>query len=358
MIYRSIVRPLLFRLSPERAHHFALGGLRVANAVAPLRSLLAATCGVPSRMFSPVELWGLEFRHPIGLAAGFDKNAVVPRALEALGFGFVEVGGITARPQAGNPTPRIFRLPDDRALINRMGLPNDGVERTVARLARQSTTIPRFANVAPSTGVGHELEDLARDFETTLERVLPYVDGVSVNISCPNTPDGASFRRTDPLFFLLARLSKLRDRIRGELETNAVKPLLLKVSPDADEEERHAVVEVVARGLVDGLVVANTTLTRPSTLRSSMALTSERGGLSGAPLFATTVSLVDFYARAMESRVPIVAVGGVGSPDDVRKLLDAGASLVEVYTAFVYEGPRMVRRWTKRLAAMAPSTMP
>ena len=351
MSYRSLLRPLLFRMDPETAHHWALGALRFASAVSPLRSLIKAIYKPDPEGMSQ-EIWGFRFEHPVGLAAGFDKDARVIPALESLGFAFIEVGAISSQARPGNPRPRIFRLPDDQGLINRMGLCNDGARAIASRLSQiKRPGVPVFANIVKTADLDGDAATMAADYVETLEAVLPWVDGFTVNVSCPATPNLKTLGRQDAMFELLKRLKEARDR--GVLEHGGPKrPLILKVSPDVDDEESAAIVAAAAEGLLDGLVLTNTTTTRPESLKAPQSVTSEKGGLSGQPLFNLAHSRVKAFADATNGSVPIIAVGGISNAEQAKAMLDAGASLVEVYTAFVYAGPSLIKTIVNDLKSM------
>lgn len=338
MLYRSLLRPLLFSLDPETAHHLAMRGLRIASALPPARALCGALYGVETPSLAQ-EIWGLHFANPIGLAAGFDKNALAVPALSRLGFGFLEVGAVSYEARPGRPRPRIFRLPDDRGLINRMGLPNDGVVAIRKRLeGAGARRVPVFANVVKAADVEGDIATMAADFVRTLEHILPAVDGFTVNVSCPASPNLKAFGRQEAMFELLERLKETRDA--GVAACDGVfRPLILKVSPDVDDEESAAIVSAADRGLLDGLVLTNTTTQRPSALKAPASTTEEMGGLSGQPLHDIALRRVRAFAEATGGRTPIIGVGGIASVEQALAMLEAGASLVEVYTGFVYEGP-------------------
>ncbi len=346
MVYRSLIRPLLFRMDPEEAHHLALKALRWAGRF-PLSAAVSLMFEnrVPSR---PVGLWGMTFRNPVGLAAGFDKEARVVPGLERLGFGFLEVGAVSSVPRPGNPRPRIFRLPDDRGLINRMGLPNAGAQATAQRLAAVSPRVPVFANIVKTADLEGSLDEMAEDYEKTLRILFPHVSGFTVNISCPASPELRDFGGEEAMARLLGGLGALRDRLTKEHDA-PFKPLILKVSPDVDERERAVIVEAAQSGLLDGLVLTNTTTRRPHGLKASATVTEERGGLSGAPLFPIALAQVGWFAEKLEGRVPIIGVGGIDGPDKARQMMNAGADLLEVFTGFIYEGPSLIRRIVRAL---------
>ncbi len=334
MLY-ALFRALLFRLPPEQAHRAALRALHAMVAMpggaAALRALTAAS--------HPVRVLGLDFANPVGLAAGFDKNAEHVAVLAALGFGFIEVGSVTARPWPGNPTPRLFRLPADRALINRMGLNNQGAEAVAARLGAPHA-VPLFVNVAKTPDPALEGAAAIDDYAETVRRLAPYADAVVLNVSCPNSGDGRTFEEPAALDPLL--VAALAARGAGG------PPLLVKISPDLDRGLLREVVEVAEAHGVDGFTATNTTVHREG-LRTPPGRLSAigRGGLSGVPLHPRALSTVAAL-RALTAR-PIVGVGGVDGPDTARALLDAGAQLVQLYTGFIYRGPTVVRRIVKGL---------
>lgn len=345
MFYKALLRPILFRLDPERAHHVGLWFLKLASALPPLRWLLAL-CYRRRRASLRQTIWGLDFPAPIGLAAGFDKNACAVPALASLGFGFVEIGAVSAEGRPGNPKKRIFRLKDDQGIINRMGLPNDGAEVIGRRLAGlPAQPVPVFANIVKTSDLEGDTATMAADYVKTMRAILPHVDGVTVNVSCPATPELRTLGRQEAMFELLEALSATRE----EVAPGTGKPILLKVSPDIDDEERDVIVAACEKGLLDGLVLTNTTTTRPDDLRAPSTVTAERGGLSGRPLFPRALEHVRWFAETTGGKVPIVGVGGIFGPDDARAMLDAGAWLVEVYTGFVYEGPSLPRRIVEAL---------
>ncbi len=327
-LYR-IARPLLFALEPERAHALAVWAL--ANGLAG-RARAAEPPSLAVRAF------GRDFPNPVGLAAGFDKDARAMRGALALGFGFVEAGTVTPLPQPGNPRPRLFRLEEDEAVINRLGFNGRGLDSFAARMRARPAGI-----VGANVGRNKDTADEVADFETGVERLAPLADYVTVNISSPNTPGLRDLQRASALAALLDRLKAARAR------SGATTPLLVKVAPDLDEDERRAVAETVMAAGIDGLIVGNTTLDRPVTLRSRHA--TEAGGLSGAPLLArSNAVLADFY-RLTGGRLLLVGCGGVASGADAYAKIRAGATLVQLYTALVFAGPGLVADIKRGLAA-------
>jgi dihydroorotate dehydrogenase len=358
-LYRALVRPVLFRAGDAEAMHaHVLSGLAWLSRHPVLTRGLRAACalGMPGEPGLEREVFGLRFPTPIGLAAGFDKNAVAIPALAALGFGFVEVGTITRHAQPGNPRPRLFRLPAEAALINRMGFNNEGAEAVAARLARLARLPPAAIPIGISIGKSKvaPLEEAAADYLAALDQLHPYGDYFAVNVSSPNTPELRTLQERDRLDMLLASLTaRLSERARAEGRASA-KPLLVKVSPDLDEAALAAVVEVSLTRGAAGLIAVNTTIARASLGTDiAPALRAEPGGLSGRPLRARALEVVRVLARLAGDRLPIIGCGGITTVDDARRMLDAGATLLQLYTGFIYEGPLLARRLARGLSAAA-----
>lgn len=324
----SAVLPLLRRIDPERAHDVALTALRLG---------LAGRDTSADDLRLAVRVLGTTFRNPIGLAAGFDKNAVALAPLARLGFGFVEAGTVTPRPQSGNARPRLFRLREDRAIINRMGFNNAGIDAFVRRLAAFSRgLVPVGANV----GINKEGADPERDYPALIAAAAPQADYLVINVSSPNTPGLRDLQAE-------ARLRSILQAVAEAVPERP--PLFVKISPDLSEEGIASVVETALAGDAQGLIVSNTTITRPADLRSAHA--RETGGLSGPPLFALSTAALRQAARQAAGRLILIGVGGIASGRDVLAKLRAGASLVQVYTAFAYEGPALIARLKRELLA-------
>ena len=347
-VYRHLLRPALFRLDAERAHTLTLGGLAVA-------SRAASRVGPRARRPAVGAAWvlGIDFPSRIGVAAGLDKDGVALRAWPLLGFGFVEVGTVTARAQPGNPRPRLFRLPADEAVVNRMGFNNAGAAALAARLERLGPlSVPLGISLGKSKVT--PVEDAVEDYLTSLRLLHRYADYVAVNVSSPNTPGLRSLQ--DP-----AALTALVDALVAESRALAAggrpAPLLVKVAPDLSREALEELVDVCLGHGVSGVIATNTTLDR-SGLRTAGGAAGESGGLSGRPLAARAAEVVRLVAAQAGDRLPVIGVGGVRGPVDALRLVDAGASLVQVYTGLVYEGPAMVRRVARALGSVptpAPS---
>lgn len=331
-----LIRAFLAALPAETAHGLTIRALAAG---------LGPSADDPDDPVLATTVAGLRFANPIGLAAGFDKNGQVPDAMLRLGFGFVEVGSVTPRPQPGNPRPRVFRLRPDRAVINRLGFNNHGMAAVAARLARRGRAGPGVLGV--NVGANKDAVDRVEDYVTGIDRFARLADYLTVNISSPNTPGLRALQSRAALDDLLARVIAARD---GAAAGGPPTPLFLKIAPDLTDEDARDIADVALARAVDGLIVSNTTLARPDTLTSPHR--GQAGGLSGRPLFtASTRVLADMY-RLTEGRLPIVGVGGVSSGGDAYAKIRAGASLVQLYTALVYEGPGLVGRIKRELASL------
>ena len=341
-LYR-LARPLLFALPPERAHAVTLRALRLAGLVPPLRALLRA---VSRPVRDPVELLGLRFPNRVGLAAGYDKDGVAVAGLAALGFGHVEIGTVTPGPQPGNPRPRLFRLVEDRAVINRLGFPSQGAERVAVRLRRRPAGVVVGVNLAKQRDT--PLERALEDYLGLLERFAPLADYLTVNVSSPNTPGLRRLEAGEELARLACALVARRDALAA---AGRRVPLLVKLSPDLADEELDESVDALASAGIDGVVVTNTTLSRQG-LRSPVA--RETGGLSGAPLAARAQDVAARTARRAAGRLVVVAAGGIDSAAAAAARRAAGASLLQLYTGLIYRGPALVRQAAAAAAAQPP----
>ena len=323
MLY-SLARPLLFSLDPETAHELTL---RLADA--------ARFFSEPIRK-APVRVMGLDFPNPVGLAAGLDKHAEHVDALAALGFGFVELGGVTPRPQPGNPRPRLFRLPDARAIINRYGLNSVGVEAFVQNLKRARAKAIIGANIGKNKETPNE--QAVEDYARCMEVLYPHVHYLALNVSSPNTKGLRDLQAAEMLSLLLKTLKTRRERLRETHGKNVA--LVLKVSPDLDDAAIDDIAEVVRRERADGLIATNTTVSREGI--AALAHGTEEGGVSGAPLTAPSTEVLRKFSSRLKNEVPLIGVGGIMSGADARAKFDAGASLVQIYSGLVYRGPGLV----------------
>ena len=324
MIYRAI-RSLLFRMDPEDAHEFAVRQMEALQEI-PIALRVIERMG---RSSTPVQALGLTFPSRIGIAAGFDKNARLIPMLSALGFGFVEVGTVTLRPQAGNPRPRLFRYPEHQALINRMGFNNDGADAIAERLrARPRGSVPLFVNVGKNRDVA--LDAAADDYAECYRRVAPHADAAVLNLSSPNTPGLRDLQRPEQLEKLLRSIDKCG-------------PVLVKIAPDLDDGQ-IAEITALCTKMADGMICTNTTLERLPGM-------NEAGGLSGAPLREKSTTVLAKVRRLAGPGYPLIGVGGILSSDDAREKLAAGADLIQIYTGFIYEGPLVARRLSRALVS-------
>lgn len=327
----GLVRPVLFKLDAERAHRLTL---RMLGAM-PSSRLPEDPPGLRTTVA------GLRFSNPVGIAAGFDKNAEALNPLLRLGFGFVEAGTVTPLPQPGNPKPRMFRLTEDQAVINRLGFNNDGLEQALDKFKERAWNRGPRGVTGLNVGANKDSRDRIADYALSVEHAAPFVDYITVNISSPNTPGLRTLQSKDELSGLLGRVIEAR----GHRKT----PIFLKVAPDVtDADIGDIAVAVVAAG-IDGLVVSNTTIARPDTLKSRHA--PETGGLSGRPLMARSTEVLRAFRQATVGAVPLIGVGGIASADDAYRKIRAGASLVQLYTALVYQGPGLVGAIKAGLAA-------
>jgi len=337
MLYRA-VRPLLFALDPEAAHDFSLKSLDALNCLGAVSLAAAALPRIPVRVL------GLDFPNPVGLAAGLDKDGEHVDALAALGFGFLEIGAVTPRPQPGNPRPRVFRLPEAEALINRLGFNSRGLDAAVENLRRSRYRGILGVNIG--TNFDTPNERASEDYLECLRKLHPYASFVTVNVSSPNTKNLRNLQQPGELDLLLAALGAERDRL-AERHGRRV-PLAVKIAPDLEDAGIEAVAGcVVSRG-IDAVIATNTTLSREGV--EHLPASREPGGLSGAPLRARATAVVARLRRALPAKVAIIGVGGIASAADAREKLDAGADLVQLYTALVYRGPGLVGEIVRGLA--------
>jgi len=330
-----IIKPIIHALPPERAHALGLWALS--------HSLVPSARFTPDPMLAQ-NLWGMEFKHPVGLAAGFDKNAEAISALHSQGFCFVEAGTVTPVAQEGNPQPRMFRLKRDQAVINRLGFNNDGLDVFVKNFSAREKTGIAGANI----GKNKDSEDAATDYVKGLVRVYPHADYVTINISSPNTQGLRALQKRESLTQLLTTLMAEKNSLMVRHNKNV--PLLLKIAPDLDAPDLEDVAEVATSLKIDGMIISNTTIKRPRTLQSG--LHGQQGGLSGAPLFALSTEVLSRMYQLTKGSIPLIGVGGISSAEDAYKKIRAGASLTQLYTAIVYQGFGVVRHVAGGLPAL------
>ncbi len=339
----GLARPLLMALNPEQAHKMTLMALKAG--LAPRQK------GADDPRLA-VRLWGHNFPNPVGLAAGFDKNAEVFAPMLGLGFGFVEIGSLTPRPQPGNPLPRLFRLPRDGAVINRLGFNNQGVEDAYGRLEKRLATAEgRDGLVGVNLGKNKDSEDAATDYGIGSDRLSAFADYLVVNVSSPNTPGLRALQSVSELNAIIdAVITNRKEGPKGGLP-----PILVKIAPDLGDEDRADLAafakERVEQGVIGGIIISNTTLARPETLIEKTVV-SEAGGLSGKPLFQPSTEMLSEFYRETAGTVPLIGVGGIASGADAYAKIRAGASLVQLYSALIYQGPGLVGRIKQVMLAL------
>lgn len=380
-IMYKLLRSILFRFDPERVHYFSMNSLRFLCGIPVVKKIISKQFSVTNDQLKR-ECWGITFNNPVGLGAGFDKNALYLNELEALGFGAVEIGTVTPKPQGGNDKPRVFRLPKDKALINRMGFNNDGVEAVVGRLKkwkersmenRESSMVNRQlsteepANIDPHSKfniqhskliIGGNIgknkmtpnEDAWKDYEICFTALHPYVDYFVVNVSSPNTPGLRELQEKESLRKILTNLQRLNNTLalknekRGTINEKRETPILLKIAPDLTQEQIDDVIDLALEIKLDGLVATNTTISREGLLTGRQTVKQMgAGGLSGLPVQKRSTEIVKYIYQKTKGQIPIIASGGIFTGADAKEKLNAGASLVQVWTGFIYEGPVIVK---------------
>ena len=337
LILDNLIRFLLFRLDPETSHHFVLRLLSRASKHRSLRRVLHRYGGAPT-VSLPVTVMGLKFPNPVGLAAGFDKHGTAIPALAAMGFGSIEVGTVTPRPQPGNPRPRLFRLNEDLAIINRMGFNSVGLDQFMQNLGTSGRSVPLGVNLGKN--VHTPLAKAAEDYLAGITRVYMVADYIAINVSSPNTPSLRELQNERSLATLLAAIKKRQSELSEKHDKYV--PMALKIAPDLTEDELAQVVEKALQHRIDAVIATNTTVQRPESLCSPWK--SQAGGLSGRPLKALATSLIARLYQKLGGEIPIIGVGGIETADDAWKKMIAGADLLQIYTSFIYQGPKVVGR--------------
>ena len=337
----KIVRFFLFLFNPEFIHHITFKIIKLV-AMFPLAMWLWRVIFKVKKVGLEREVFGIKFDNPVGLAAGFDKDAKLFDELASFGFGFIEIGTVTPLPQDGNPKPRLFRLNDDSGLINRMGFNNQGIELVVARLRRKKSDIIIGGNIGKNK---HTLnEDAVNDYAICFEKLFSYVDYFAVNVSSPNTPGLRDLQEKKPLTALLNSLQDLNNKKEKR------KPILLKIAPDLTNEQLDDIIDIVADTKIDGVIATNTTVDRSGLKTAENSVQAMgNGGLSGKPIRLRSTQVIKYLADKSNKAFPIIGVGGIHSAEDALEKLDAGATLLQVYTGFIYEGPSIVKRINKAI---------
>ncbi|MDN3596687.1 quinone-dependent dihydroorotate dehydrogenase [Zunongwangia endophytica] len=342
-MYKSLIRPILFKYDPETIHHFAFNSIRNLNKIPGVSPILKSKFSNNDPRLER-EVFGLKFKNPVGLAAGFDKDAKLYKELSNLGFGFVEVGTVTPKPQPGNEKKRMFRLKDDQAIINRMGFNNGGVEEMIQRLKKNADVLIG-GNIGKNKVTPNE--KAVEDYKICFEALFDYVDYFVVNVSSPNTPNLRALQDKEPLTHLLKTLMDLN------IAKPKQKPILLKIAPDLTDSQLLDIIEIVQETKIDGVIATNTTISREGLVSEHK---DEAGGLSGKPLTKRSTEVIRFLSEKSNKSFPIVGVGGIHSADDAIEKLEAGASLVQLYTGFIYEGPALIKAINKKILEKYPKS--
>jgi dihydroorotate dehydrogenase len=335
-MYKQLIRPILFCFDPEKVHYFTFFLIRMVSKIPGFSTLFRSLYEVKDHRLE-TEVFGLKFKNPVGLAAGFDKNAVLYKELSNFGFGFIEIGTLTPKSQDGNPKKRLFRLREDNAIINRMGFNNGGVEEAVL-LLKKNNGVLIGGNIGKNKVTPNE--EATSDYEICFEALFDYVDYFVVNVSSPNTPNLRALQDKEPLTELLQTLQN------KNLAKPKQKPILLKIAPDLTDEQLLDIIDIVNATKIAGVIATNTTLSREG-LASENKI--EMGGLSGKPLAKRATEVIRFLSEKSNKSFPIIGVGGIHSAEDAIEKLEAGASLVQLYTGFIYEGPALVKAINKAI---------
>ena len=344
-MYTFLIRPILFLFKPEQAHKITVSLLKGICAIPGAKGIFSALFSTKHSKLER-EVFGIRFPNPVGLAAGFDKDALHIDEFASLGFGFIEIGTLTPKGQPGNPKPRLFRLQDDESLINRMGFNNQGVEEAVEHLKQRKSSVIVGGNIGKNKVTPNE--EAYRDYEMSFEALFDHVDYFAINVSSPNTPNLRQLQEKEPLKELLQRL-KARNRLKKQ-----PKPILLKIAPDLTDQQLDDIIEIVSETALDGVIATNTTISREGLNADSTTIESiGAGGLSGPPVKERSTEVIRYLKQNAEKSFPIIGVGGINSPEDALEKIEAGASLVQLYTGFIYQGPSLIKKINKLLLRTA-----
>ncbi|MFL9832074.1 quinone-dependent dihydroorotate dehydrogenase [Flavobacterium sp. ST-87] len=335
-MYKQLIRPLFFCFDPEKIHHFTFSLVRITSKIPGFSAIYKSLYVVNDKRLE-TEVFGLKFKNPVGLAAGFDKDAKLYKELSHFGFGFIEIGTLTPKGQEGNPKKRLFRLREDSAIINRMGFNNGGVMEAVERL-KSNPGVLIGGNIGKNKVTPNE--EATSDYEICFDALYDYVDYFVVNVSSPNTPNLRALQDKEPLTQLLQTLQN------KNLAKPKQKPILLKIAPDLTDEQLLDIIDIVKETQIAGVIATNTTISREGIQSENKA---EMGGLSGKPLTKRSTEVIRFLSQKSNKAFPIIGVGGIHSAEDAIEKLDAGASLVQLYTGFIYEGPALVKAINKKI---------
>ena len=339
--YKKLIRPIFFLFDPEKIHHITFRSLKFLFKLSIIKTIIRSDHPSSDQKTSKVVM-GIKFPNPIGLAAGFDKDAKLFSELSGLGFGFIEVGTVTPLPQVGNPKPRLFRLPKDESILNRMGFNNAGVDSMVQELKKNKNKIIIGGNIGKNKITTNENAHL--DYEICFEKLFPYVDYFAVNVSSPNTPGLRALQEKEPLLKLLLSLQELNLKLSKVFQSNQ-KPILLKIAPDLTEEQLLDIIEVVNSSNLAGVIATNTTVSRQG-LKTKIEVVKSigEGGVSGKILAKKSTEIIHYLRKNSKRNFTIIGVGGIHSPQDAVEKIKAGADLIQLYTGFIYEGPELIKK--------------
>jgi len=340
-MYKSLIRPILFCFDPEKVHYFTFDFLRIIHKIPGIAKLIRSIYQIEDPRLER-ELFGLKFKNPVGLAAGFDKNAVLYNELANFGFGFIEIGTVTPKAQIGNPKKRLFRLIDDQGIINRMGFNNNGVEAAIKQLKKNKGKLIIGGNIGKNTDT--KPEDYTQDYLECFKALHAYVDYFVLNVSCPNVSSHAKLNDKDYLEELIAEVKKTNKTFITQ------KPILLKIAPDLNNGQLDEIIDLVEDSNLDGIIASNTSTSREN-LKTSKSVINEigNGGVSGRPMTQKSTQVIKYLHTKSNGSFPIIGVGGIHSAEDALEKINAGASLVQVYTGFIYSGPSLLKKINKKL---------
>jgi len=335
-MYKKLIRPILFQFNPETIHKFTFLSFKIASAIPGLPFLIKKMFEVKNKKLSKT-VFGIKFPNPVGLAAGLDKDSDAYDMLGYLGFGFVEIGTITPKAQPGNPKPRLFRLRKNNALINRMGFNNSGLDKNIKNLKKKKSNIIIGGNIGKNKITPND--EAVNDYKISFEKLFPYVDYFVVNVSSPNTPNLRELQEKEPLTNLLNQLQELNNKKEKQ------KPILLKIAPDLTNEQLDDIIEIVTETKIAGIIATNTTISRENISYTKQEIEDfGAGGLSGKPLKERATEVISYIVKKSNNTFPVIGVGGIITAEDAIEKLNAGASLVQLYTGFIYEGPSLIKR--------------
>ena len=344
-MYKLLLRPLLFCFDPEKVHYFTFSLIRAVSKIPGMSSLFRRLYLVNDKSLER-DVFGLKFKNPVGLAAGFDKNAVLYNELSNFGFGFIEIGTVTPKGQEGNPKQRLFRLKDDKGIINRMGFNNEGLQTAIIQLKKNKGKLIIGGNIGKNTDT--KPEDYTKDYINCFNGLHPYVDYFVLNVSCPNVGSHAKLNDKDYLLELISEVQKANHTF------DVQKPILLKIAPDLNDQQLDEIVDLIKETKLDGVIASNTSIDRTGLKASNERLAEiGNGGLSGQPIKNKSTRVIKYLSEKSNKSFPIIGVGGIHSAEDALEKLDAGADLVQIYTGFIYEGPRLIKNINKALLKKA-----